>query len=245
MRTLKPLCLTAAVALALAGGSAIAQTTGARVGAAGTTTSTTTGTRSSTGTTGTTSSTGTTSTTGTAVGGCSGTNGSTCTASDTNPGSTTTGGVTTSQTSPPVSATAPANTSTTTTTTTSGGSAMGTNQTTVDAAATRPGPFDAGGNFGPQAVPPTNATGGVENGVVLPTTGAAGTGSQQNVFVQPQQPSSVTTNSTPIFDQAAREGRARDARRRAAGQEPRVIGIAPRTDRDLTWQMPDDPIIRY
>jgi len=38
---------------------------------------------------------------------------------------------------------------------------------------------------------------------------------------------------------------ARDARRRAQVNEPRVIGIAPRTDRDLTWQMPDDPIIRY
>ena len=49
----------------------------------------------------------------------------------------------------------------------------------------------------------------------------------------------------PRFDQAAREGRAKEQRRRASGNEPRVYGIAPRTDRDLTWQMPDDPIIRY
>lgn len=51
--------------------------------------------------------------------------------------------------------------------------------------------------------------------------------------------------STPLFDQAAREGRAREARRRAQGNEPRIYGIAPNTERDLTWQMPDDRIIRY
>jgi hypothetical protein len=38
---------------------------------------------------------------------------------------------------------------------------------------------------------------------------------------------------------------AKEQRRRARGDEPRVYGIAPRTERDLTKQMPDDPIIRY
>lgn len=50
---------------------------------------------------------------------------------------------------------------------------------------------------------------------------------------------------TPIFNQAAARGAARDAARRARGDEPRIIGLAPRTDRDLSHQMPDDPIIRY
>lgn len=56
---------------------------------------------------------------------------------------------------------------------------------------------------------------------------------------------SYTIINTPLLDQAARDGRAKEAARRARGQEPRVYGIAPRTDNDLTWQMPDDRIIRY
>lgn len=55
----------------------------------------------------------------------------------------------------------------------------------------------------------------------------------------------VQSTPTPFFNQAAREGRARDQARRARGDEPRVYGIAPNTERDLTWQMPDDRIIRY
>lgn len=50
---------------------------------------------------------------------------------------------------------------------------------------------------------------------------------------------------TPLFNQAAQRGAAREAARRARGEEPRIIGLAPRTDRDLTHEMPDDPIIRY
>lgn len=61
-----------------------------------------------------------------------------------------------------------------------------------------------------------------------------------------QQPSpSFTIINTPTFDQAARDGRAKEQARRARGQEPRVYGIAPRTENDLTHQMPDDKIIRY
>ena len=55
----------------------------------------------------------------------------------------------------------------------------------------------------------------------------------------------VAPTPTPIFNQAAARGAAREAARRARGDEPRIIGLAPRTDRDLTHQMPDDPIIRY
>jgi hypothetical protein len=55
----------------------------------------------------------------------------------------------------------------------------------------------------------------------------------------------IAPTTTPLFELTAREGAAREARRRARGEEPRVYGIAPRTDRDLTHQMPDDPIIRY
>jgi hypothetical protein len=50
---------------------------------------------------------------------------------------------------------------------------------------------------------------------------------------------------TPLFELTARQGAAKEAARRARGIEPRVYGIAPRTERDLTHQMPDDPIIRY
>ena len=44
---------------------------------------------------------------------------------------------------------------------------------------------------------------------------------------------------------AARAGMAKALNRRAKGQAPRIIGIAPRTDVDRTDQMPDDPVIRY
>lgn len=54
-----------------------------------------------------------------------------------------------------------------------------------------------------------------------------------------------TATATPLFNATAAQGAAREARRRARGEEPRIYGIAPRTDRDLTHQMPDDPIIRY
>jgi|SRR5690348_501524 len=242
MRSLKPLCLTAAVALALAGTSAMAATTTARLSGAGTTTSTTAATTSNTGTT----------PTRTTAGGCAGTNGSTCTATTSSDANTTGSTVTTSTNTPPGIAAGQATSGTTTTPNNNAGdtvppvrSAQGTNSVNVDPTLSRPGAFDPGGAFGPEAVPATTTTGTLEGGIVLPTTGAT-TGSQQNVFVQPPATSSGTTlMNTPIFDQAARNGQAREARRRAAGDEPRVIGIAPRTERDLTWQMPDDPIIRY
>ena len=253
MRSLKPLCLTAAVALALAGTSALAATTAARTSAAGTTASTTTGTAASSSSTGTTSTSGTTA----AVGGCSGTNGSTCTATSSSDAanSTATGSTVTQQNMPPAIAAGQSTSGTTATTGTAGSgngdtvppvrSGQGVNSVNVDPTFSRPGAFDPGGTFGPQAVTGTTTNGVVEGGgVILPNTGTTG-GSQQNVFVQPSAQGGVTLMNTPTFDQAARNGQAREARRRAAGNEPRVVGIAPRTERDLTWQMPDDPIIRY
>ena len=67
---------------------------------------------------------------------------------------------------------------------------------------------------------------------------------QSGAAVQQQSPSFSIIN-TPTFDQAAREGRAKEQARKARGIEPRVYGIAPRTENDLTHQMPDDKIIRY
>ena len=52
-------------------------------------------------------------------------------------------------------------------------------------------------------------------------------------------------SATPLLDQATRNAEQRDARRRASGNPPRIIGIAPRTNVDRTDEMPDDPIIRY
>lgn len=53
------------------------------------------------------------------------------------------------------------------------------------------------------------------------------------------------TAATPLLDQVTRNEERREARRRAEHREPRVIGIAPRTNADRTDEMPDDPIIRY
>jgi hypothetical protein len=52
-------------------------------------------------------------------------------------------------------------------------------------------------------------------------------------------------SATPLLDQATRNAERRVARQRAAGEPPRIIGIAPRTNADRTDEMPDDPIIRY
>ena len=265
MRT-KPLHLAAAVAIALSGSTVFAQTTGGTLRIApGTTASSTTS-------TGTTSTTGTTAnrTSAAQAGGCTGTGGSSCTATTSNDGATATGTTsgstaTTSSSNPGVtdssfnpnfgsslnpSVGAPG---------ASTGSASGTNQTTVDPATTRPAPFSPGGAFGnPSGTATTTAPGTVPGNTVgnnfLPgTTGAVvlpdgslqpQTTTQQNVVIQqPAQPQARA--ATPIFDEVAREGRAKERARRARGEEPRIIGIAPRTDVDRTHQMPDDPIIRY
>ena len=234
MRT-KSLYLATAVMLALSG-AAIAQTTGTRASTAGTTAAATTSPAARAAPT--------TTTTGTVAGGCVGTGGSSCSSSNTS--TPTAGASTVTSTSGTSGTVGSTGGSTPSVAQQTGSPAQVDNVRSTDPAATQPGPFDAGGAFGPAAVPPTTATGTGTSEVVPGTIGTSQLGTQQNVFVQPQQqPSGVTVLNTPIFDQAAREGRAKEARRRARGEEPRVYGIAPRTERDLTWQMPDDPIIRY
>ena len=53
------------------------------------------------------------------------------------------------------------------------------------------------------------------------------------------------TTPTPLLNRVTNDEINKEARDRAQGRTPRVIGIAPRTDVDRTNQMPDDPIIRY
>ena len=53
------------------------------------------------------------------------------------------------------------------------------------------------------------------------------------------------TTATPLLNQVTRTEIEKEARQRAQGRTPQVIGIAPRTNVDRTNQMPDDPIIRY
>lgn len=87
------------------------------------------------------------------------------------------------------------------------------------------------------------------DGTVLGTAGVNVVGERTqaatNGAAAPTPSFSNSNVRTPIFDQAARDGRAKDQQRRARGEEPRVYGIAPRTENDLTWQMPDDKVIRY
>jgi hypothetical protein len=143
--------------------------------------------------------------------------------------------------------TAPASQNTTgTSTVASGGAttAFGTNQSTDINAATPGDAFAPGGAFNPG---PGVAT-VVPEGNVSVIGGTTGSGMVAVPLAQAQPSQQVTisgSTQTPLFDQAAREGRAKEARRRARGEEPRVYGIAPNTERDLTWQMPDDRIIRY
>jgi hypothetical protein len=73
--------------------------------------------------------------------------------------------------------------------------------------------------------------------------GGAAMGGTSSVTIAPAV--TAGASATPLLDQATRNEQARELRRRAEGREPRIIGIAPRTDVDRTDQMPDDRIIRY
>lgn len=132
----------------------------------------------------------------------------------------------------------------------SGNSALGTSAG-QSSSGTAPG--NSSNGIGPDGLPlPTNPD-GTNNPVANPTV--VGTGSfapEGNASFGGANRQAITTiavpvqsTPTPLFDQAARDGRAREQARRARGDEPRVYGIAPNTERDLTWQMPDDRIIRY
>jgi hypothetical protein len=84
-------------------------------------------------------------------------------------------------------------------------------------------------------------------GIAAPADGSASTDANTNTAPNAATTSSQTTTviSTPLLDQATRNANARASRQRATKQEPRVVGIAPRTDADKTDQIPDDKIIRY
>ncbi len=259
MLKFNPIHLAAAVAIALSGPVALAQTTGGTPPVAPSGIATTTGTNSTPATP---------AASPNSSGSCAGTGGSSCTANTSS--NTTSGNTTTSSTTPTPGvrdASRAAAPSTPNQSAGSSGSAMGTNQTTVDSATTRPGSFEPGGTFGPQGTNnpgtdnqgnnnqgngnnnqgfnavPGNFIGGVGS-LAAPgdTTTMAGNPSQQTVVIQ--QPSSARS-ATPLLDQTTRDAQARETRRRNSKQEPRIIGIAPNTERDLTNQMPDDRIIRY
>ena len=145
MRKFNPIHLAAAVAIALSGTTVLAQTTGGTLSVApAPTASTSTPTPSSSATP--------------ATGGCVGTGGSSCTAttSSTSGDTTTSSTGTTATPTPGVrsdsSANAPPTILESPNQSAGGtGSGMGTHQTTVDPATTRPGSFEPGGAFGPAA----------------------------------------------------------------------------------------------
>jgi hypothetical protein len=95
------------------------------------------------------------------------------------------------------------------------------------------------GNAGIGVVIPTDASGTVydANGNPLSVNNIAPAAASST--------STTTIVSTPLLDKATRDASAREARERRSGQEPRIIGIAPRTNADKVNQMPDDPVIRY
>jgi hypothetical protein len=162
------------------------------------------------------------------------------------PGAGTTASTTASSTAPQASTTTSGPGETTSAT----GSAATSPAASSGATASQPFAPDAGSqNLGTVNPSGTNLgnTGLVPGVTVGGTTGFAGTaggvnanGERDGIVVADD-----ATPPTPLFDLTARQGAEREARRRARGEEPRVYGIAPRTDRDLTHQMPDDPVIRY
>jgi hypothetical protein len=145
--------------------------------------------------------------------------------------------------------TAPASSATASPSTAAPGGAttgFGTNVTTDKNAGTPGNSFAPGGPFGPAS---GNTVVGTPTLVPEGTVSVIGGGTGAQVVGVPSQQSQQVTiapaTQTPLFDQVAREGHAKETRRRERGEEPRVYGIAPNTERDLTWQMPDDRIIRY
>jgi hypothetical protein len=122
---------------------------------------------------------------------------------------------------------------------TSSGTAAGNSSSGIDAGSQNLGTVNPSGtNLGNTALVPGVAVGATTG--VVGTAGVNANGQRVGVVVAEE-----ATPPTPLFELTARQGAEREARRRARGEEPRVYGIAPRTDRDLTHQMPDDPIIRY
>lgn len=238
MRQLSPAFIVTSLALAIASGNAFAQVSGA-----GTTRPTTAPASTITGNSTVTA--GSSTAPAASTGSCTGTGGSTCSSSTT----TSTANSSTAASTPSgpnglsgASVTSPAPSagvsSSSSSTGGSGIGAMGTNSTNEV--------------FNPTAGVAANAS-GMTSGTVVPgavisvdagvnANGERGATDNRGAAAVNGTPG---VTPTPLFELTARQGAAKQAARRARGDEPRVYGIAPRTDRDLTNQMPDDPIIRY
>lgn len=243
MRRLTPSYVVTSVAIALASTAALAQLRiQAAPGANATASTTASSTAPQAGTT--------TSGPTVAAGGCTGTGGSTCTATTTAASGPTPGNAVPSETTPATAGgtvTTSGTGSTATAPVASSGATVSrpftpdvVNNAAADAGSQNLGTVNPSGtNLGNTALVPGVTVGG--------TTGVAGAAGSVNA--NGERAGIVVANDatppTPLFELTARQGAAREARRRARGEEPRVYGIAPRTDRDLTHQMPDDPIIRY
>lgn len=110
-----------------------------------------------------------------------------------------------------------------------------------------PAPGLANGFVVPGIVTDVGAVGDAGNGVNANGERVANAGG--NAANNGAPPNSIVAGGNvftlPLYDATTKAATAREIRRRERGQEPRVIGMAPRTDNDLTWQMPDDRIIRY
>lgn len=134
-----------------------------------------------------------------------------------------------------------------TATATTAAPATSTSSTIPDGPAT--GPTNDASSLGPDSSFP-NDSGNTALGapVDLGAGGVYGAGTEAvggtAVAIAPTAPR-VVGSATPLLDQATRRAEQREASRRATGNPPRIIGIAPRTDVDRTDEMPDDPIIRY
>ena len=90
---------------------------------------------------------------------------------------------------------------------------------------------------------PGNVMGG--GGFYGGASGGGGTAVGGTAIAVSPRAGGANGSATPLLDQATRNAEQREAHRRASGNSPRIIGIAPRTDADRTDEMPDDPIIRY
>ncbi len=101
------------------------------------------------------------------------------------------------------------------------------------------------GNVFPNTLAPGVVVGGVATwGTDMTGQGDLGSGARaSSTAAGTSRATNVAT--TPIYDMATRSAAAREANRRARGDTPRIIGIAPRTENDRTDQIPDDRIIRY
>ena len=238
MRSLSPAFVLTSVAIALASTAAAAQTVRSTTAPISAPTATPTAPTSSTARA--------------TTGGCTGTGGSSCTASGTTTSASSTGASSASSSAP--SETTGANVSTA-----ANNNATGAVTTVDNTSNNSTGPLSGlVENNGTTAIsgntPATRPSGTGDNnsnrfasGFLVPGLGTdlralndANNGPALNTLT-----TGNTVYTLPLYDATTKTATARELRRRATKQEPRIIGLAPRTDKDLTYQMPNDRIIRY